>query len=160
MTEFLYQLLFAASIEMILATAVVGAIAVKHRQTVGTLQRKERGSAKLVMIFLPITLALLFTIQFRSDLEINRFLPGLVAVGLCLLLLPRTGSSVLGAKGVRVGWRSRSFAKMEEWRLTGDHLRVLIAGEWRAVFVPVAEHPELRGRLEAICADRESRFKV
>jgi hypothetical protein len=160
MTEFMYQLLFAASIEMLLATAFVGAIAFKHRMTVGIPERREKGTARLLLVFVPIAVALALAIQLKSEFELVPFLPGLAGVVVCLLFLPRTGSSVLGAKGVRVGWFSRTFEQLEEWRLTGDHLRVRIAGEWRALLVPVEEHPPLRERLEAICPDRESRFKV
>jgi len=53
----------------------------------------------------------------------------------------------------------RRFEDLEEWRLTGDHLRWKLFGEWQACEVPSAESESLRTKLEQLIPDRESRFR-
>ncbi|MEZ5979387.1 MAG: hypothetical protein R3F34_14375 [Planctomycetota bacterium] len=73
-------------------------------------------------------------------------------------LAPRTGDRVLGRDGVRRGWTTLRFERIVEWRLTGDHLRVLLRGEWEAVPAPSRDHEALRKVLEERAPGRESRF--
>ena len=77
------------------------------------------------------------------------------------LLLCTSGlrDSVLAENGVRAGWFVRRFEDLEEWRLTGDHLRWKLFGEWQACEVPLAESESLRTKLEQLIPDRESRFR-
>lgn len=71
---------------------------------------------------------------------------------------PNPDARVLGRNGIQRGWRSVRFEELLEWRLTGDDLRVLLAGEWEAVPAPAADHAELRKMLEQRAPGRESRF--
>jgi len=73
--------------------------------------------------------------------------------------LPRSGDSVFGESGVRSGWLARRFPELEEWRLTGDHLRWRVGPRWFSSAVPPGHHGELRERLERECPDRESAFR-
>lgn len=83
-----------------------------------------------------------------------------LALGTALVLLsPGAEDSLLGTQGVQHGWHARRFADLEEWRLTGDHLRWRLFDEWVAAHVPVDLHAELRGELTAANAERESRFQ-
>lgn len=63
-----------------------------------------------------------------------------------------------GTEGVRSGSWSHSYGALDEWRLTGDHLRFRRGAVWRAVSLPTSLHEDVRGRLEELAAGRESRF--
>jgi hypothetical protein len=63
-----------------------------------------------------------------------------------------------GDAGVRSGCFSCTYADLEEWRLTGDHLRFRVGDVWRAVSLPQLLHPEVRGHLESLARGRESSF--
>ncbi len=84
----------------------------------------------------------------------------LAGVALILALSPGFSDSVYGERGVRCGWHARRFEQLEEWRLTGEHLRWKLFGEWVASRVPPADQPALRERLEQSCPGRESRFSA
>jgi hypothetical protein len=94
-----------------------------------------------------------------------RDLPGVLALAALMgawalyMFSPSAHDAVLGERGVQRGWRARSFAELEEWRLTGEHLRWRLGEEWFASPAPRGWHAELRAQLESACAERESRFK-
>jgi len=88
--------------------------------------------------------------------------PSLVVLGLgvaLVLIAPGAQDSVLGSSGVQYGWHARRFEQLEEWRLTGDHLRWRLFDEWIAAHAPAELHAELRTQLTAANAERESRFQ-
>ena len=72
---------------------------------------------------------------------------------------PGAEDSLLGSHGAQHGWHARRFADLDEWRLTGDHLRWRLVDEWVAVHAPAELHDELRGQLTAANAERASRFQ-
>ncbi len=85
-----------------------------------------------------------------------------------LLLVPALGlvwlgpgfqDAILGEHGVQRGWLARRFEELEEWRLSGEHLRFRLHGEWTAVPCPPAEQPRVRAELERLNAGRESPFR-
>jgi hypothetical protein len=160
MNDLLHNILFIATAEMILALVVVMLIRTRQRLMVGTPERSERGSRDVLFLLLPIVLGVLLASSLQGDLPVTVLAPGLLAAAAMLLIQPKTGANTLGETGVAVGWRTRKFQQFEEWRLMGDHLRVFAGGEWRAIAVPVAEHTELRKRLESLCPEKESRFKT
>lgn len=83
----------------------------------------------------------------------------LLALGVALVLIaPGAQDSLLGSDGVQLGWHARRFADLDEWRLTGDHLRLRLFDEWVAVHAPAELHEELRAQLSAANPDRESSF--
>lgn len=77
-----------------------------------------------------------------------------------MLISPGANDAALGELGVRRGWYARTFEELEEWRLTGDHLRWKLRGEWQASPAPRATHAVLRDKLVALCPERESSFKA
>jgi hypothetical protein len=85
----------------------------------------------------------------------------LVVVPLSCLVAATPGrlDAVLGAQGVARGFEARRFEDLEEWRLTGDHLRWKLHGEWTSSPCPSAEHAEWRSLLDARCGAAESRFR-
>jgi hypothetical protein len=103
--------------------------------------------------------ALLALILLRSDLE-----PDVAAECLMLGILlgwitPASDDAVLGEAGVRRGWIGRRFEDLEEWRLTGSHLRFLLDGEWTSVPCPPAHQSRVREILVQSNAAGESRFQ-
>ena len=88
-------------------------------------------------------------------------LPAAAVLGLAAALLavqPGFADSLCGESGVQIGWHARRFEELEEWRLTGDHLRWRLGALWIACDLPVAEHARMRERLERSAPGRESRF--
>lgn len=75
-----------------------------------------------------------------------------------LLLSPGPHRQRLGERGVQRGWDARGFDELEEWRVSGDHLRFKVDGEWTAARAPAALHAELREKLRRLRPDHESRF--
>ena len=93
-----------------------------------------------------------------------RFAPALPS---CALIVLSSAAVVLaryqrggacGDAGVRSGCFSYTYGDLEEWRLTGDHLRFRVGEVWRAVPLPGQRHAEVRGLLETHAGGRESRF--
>ncbi len=93
-----------------------------------------------------------------QDGELAMFLPMVVASLLVNYLRPREQDRVVGLSGVRVGWNSCRFSELEEWRLTGDHLRFKLFGQWTAVPLAVDKQEPVREQLMQVAADRESAF--
>lgn len=128
--------------------AAVGAVEVRVRRRVG------------------IRLALLagYVLAAACVLALARDLPALpltlvLVLGLALLAAsPGFQDSKFGARGVQRGWHARRFAELEEWRLTGDHLRWKLFGTWLATDLPRARHAAAREKLLAAAPERESRF--
>ncbi|HEV8111154.1 MAG TPA: hypothetical protein VGR31_00110 [Planctomycetota bacterium] len=83
----------------------------------------------------------------------------LLLAALLAWLSPGSADAVLGETGVRRGWFARRFEDLEEWRLTGDHLRFRRDGEWTSVPCPPAQHVRVREMLLAANAAAESRFQ-
>jgi hypothetical protein len=83
----------------------------------------------------------------------------LIPAGGAWWLAPATHDQRCGLRGVQYGWRARSLAELDAWRLTGEHLRFRLGPTWLAVAVPRPLHDSLRTRLEATCPDAESSFR-
>ena len=82
----------------------------------------------------------------------------LLALGL-VLLTPGPEDSAVGADGVRAGWEAARYDELEEWRLTGEHLRWRKrGGAWVSSRLPAELQAPVRERLTAVAPDRESRF--
>ena len=54
---------------------------------------------------------------------------------------------------------ARSFAELEEWRLTGDHLRFRLFGIWTSAPLPRPDQAAIRTALEREAAERESALR-
>ncbi len=88
--------------------------------------------------------------------------PVVLCVASAILLVfttPSSTTAVLGLGGVQRGWHARRFESLEEWRLTGDHLRFRLFGEWTSVPCPKDHQAGLRAKLEQLVPDRESAFQ-
>ena len=83
--------------------------------------------------------------------------PLIVAIGVHQIR-PSELDRVAGTDGVRVGWNSRSYSDLEEWRLTGEHLRFRLFGQWTAVPIALEKQAPIRMRLLEVAAARESSF--
>ena len=93
-----------------------------------------------------------------SEANLVPFLPMFVVGLLVNLLRPRELDRVTGTEGVRAGWNSRRYEELEEWRITGDHLRFKLFDQWTAVPLVVDAQAPIRERLRACAPERESAF--
>lgn len=84
----------------------------------------------------------------------------LAAAALLTWLRPGAEERECGTEGVRHSWYVLGFSQVAEWRLTGEHLRFRLFGEWTAAPLPENEQPRVRQVLESVAADRESRFSA
>lgn len=121
-------------------------------------QRPRRGLRMFLLVGVLATGALVW---FQAG-DLWRTAPLLILVGAALNLLTSPGfqDSVYGDRGVQYGWYARRFEQLEAWRLTGEHLRWRLFGEWVSSRVPPSEHTALRARLEELAPGRESRFSA
>jgi hypothetical protein len=102
--------------------------------------------------------ALLAVLLLRADLPQDAVAENLMLGVLLAWITPGSQDAVLGELGVRRGWSARRFDELREWRLTGEHLRFRLAGEWTSVPCPPAQQPRVRGLLLESNAAAESRF--
>jgi len=140
----------------VLAVALVVAALVRVRASrrVGVLVAAERGS-RSPLLLLPLAAALVLVFVGSAD---SLPIALVVAAAAFHFLAPRLDDRVLGRDGIQRGWYSLRFEHIESWRLTGDHLRVHLRGEWEAVPAPSRDHAELAKVLEARAPGRKSRF--
>lgn len=75
-----------------------------------------------------------------------------------LWLAPGESERAYGLKGASFAWRSVRYADAEEWRLAGEHLRLLVHDEWSAVRVRPEHLETLQAELERIAPERRSRI--
>ena len=78
---------------------------------------------------------------------------------LLLALAPSADDRAAGSEGVLVGWDARRYEDLEEWRLTGQHLRFRLRGVWTAVPLPEELQRDVRGKLEERIPERQSDFR-
>ena len=152
-------ILWVGAIGVIGALAFVAYLRAQIRGAVGAVRHGARPtmSGRRVQLGIAvIALAALVWLDPALRAPAAVALGGAIAVA---LLRPGFEDSAYGDSGVQRGWFARRFEDLEEWRLTGQHLRWKLYGEWLASEVPTSEHAELRARLEKLVPDRESRFK-
>jgi len=128
------------------------------RERVGRVLHIEAGSKLALLVYGGVGVGALATMFFGGAV------PGLLVGSLVLLSVaavvlahPRV-EEVCGTEGVRRGSWSHAYGDLDEWRLTGDHLRFRAGEVWRAVALPAHMHEEVRRRLETLAGGRESRF--
>ncbi|MBL8860602.1 MAG: hypothetical protein JNK02_01200 [Planctomycetes bacterium] len=147
-------LLLAAAIAVsqvlvLLARAQVGAVLAADRRS----ERRWR----LTVLFL--CLGVLGWVLAAGTVWLT---PVLLCIAGALLLgftTPSARTAILGVGGVQRGWHARRYESLEEWRLTGDHLRFRLFGEWTAVPCPPEFQADLRAKLTQLAPDRESPFQ-
>ncbi len=138
-------------------TQVLSAIArVKLGAVIAADRRSE--TRRRIAIAILIVALLTWTILDRGVWIV----PVLLALGSAMLLVmttPSAATAILGVGGVRRGWHARRFESLEEWRLTGDHLRFRLFGEWTSVPCPQERQAEIRAKLVELVPERESPFQ-
>ena len=85
--------------------------------------------------------------SFRPSMPV---VPALGALAVALLVwwrLPSPKDATLGQNGVGRGFEGRAWSELEEWRLTGEHLRFRLHGEWTSAPCPVDDQPRVRAWL-------------
>ena len=136
---------------MLLRRQIAGAL--------GAVQHAVRPASPARKLSLAIWVAALGALLFVApELRAPALLLLASALGIHLAR-PGFEDSVYGASGVQRGWFARRFEDLDEWRLTGQHLRWKLYGDWQATEVPPGEHDGLRARLMASIPERESAFK-
>ena len=142
------------------------------RERVGRVLYAERGSILAVAVYLGIGVGVLvavvlclFGLLMTGGWMIPEItMPYLAAGALVILSLAAVvlaqpqGGGACGTEGVRSGSWAHAYRDLDEWRLTGDHLRFRAGEVWRAVKLPANLHEEVRERLETLAGGRESRF--
>lgn len=103
--------------------------------------------------------AVLAIVLARGDLPQDPAAECLMLGILLAWITPGSKDAVLGEDGVRRGWSARRFQDLEEWRLTGEHLRFRLQGEWTSVPCPPAQQARVREMLLAANESGESRFQ-
>ena len=129
------------------------------RQCVGEELCSAKGSMAWVYAYQGLAVGVLAWVLSLGALP---WLPVMLLLALSLgaiTLSFSAGDQICGTHGVRSGVWALSYSDLEEWRLTGEHLRFRYGGVWRAVMIPAELQGPLRSRLEEIPESPESRFK-
>jgi hypothetical protein len=151
----------AAALVMLSAAVVAAAVVLaRERKLAGRQVHSERpGRARRAVALTAAAVAFAAVVARTGDGPAALAIAVLALAAALFAFAPSLHDSVLGENGVRRGWHVRSFAELEEWRLTGDHLRWKLHGEWQACRVPRERSDALRRRLCELCPTRESAFK-
>lgn len=155
------ETLLALPIVLLLPALIATLAAVKRAQSaVGSVLAAEHPGRWTRRVLLGAPAAALLVYETMSGrLPDELALEALLLAVLVVWVTPGFEDAVLGEYGVQRGWSARRFADLEEWRLTGSHLRFRMHGEWTSVPCPPAEQAWLRETLVAANAAGESRFK-
>ena len=103
--------------------------------------------------------AVLALVALRGELPLPLVTACLTLAAAITWLAPGFKDAACGETGVQRGWYARRFENLEEWRMTGEHLRFRLFGQWTSVPVPPNEQPRIREKLLHLNPTRESRFK-
>ncbi|MEM7307395.1 MAG: hypothetical protein AAF682_12030 [Planctomycetota bacterium] len=148
--------------QVVLALAVGASIAVRlrERRILGVVVAQElAGPGPRVLGALVILAGLGAAIAARGEIGLGYSLPPLGLALMFVALRPGTADRVCGRDGVRRGWYVRALEELDEWRITGDHLRFRVRGQWEAVPLAAAEQASFETRLRDAIPDRESPFR-
>jgi len=157
--------------QLVLMTLVIAEVVAMAGMAVAVITRSAR-SRKVGEVFFerrepramrPVMLAVLTGLAIVAvrmpEFPTPQAVMTLVLGAILVAVLPDSGDRACGDRGVVSGWRTVEYSGIEEWRLTGEHLRIRIQGEWTAVDVPSEARQRLRSTLEKLVPERESRFK-
>ncbi|MCE9593194.1 MAG: hypothetical protein K8S98_03275 [Planctomycetes bacterium] len=141
------------------AALVLSVWVARNRGVVGTVE-VQVARRRAVRIALVASYAVAAAVLLAFARELPRVPLGLdLALGFYVLWLsPGFQDSKFGSSGVQRGWHARRFGELEEWRLTGDHLRWKLFGVWISSDLPKERHAAVREKLVALVPDRESPF--
>jgi len=104
--------------------------------------------------------ALALIVSLTEDFPTKSALFALYGAFMLTWLSPGFRDRACGDSGVFYGWIARRYEDLDEWRLTGDHLRFKAGSEWHAVEVPAEQRTRVRSLLVQAAPDRESRFNA
>jgi hypothetical protein len=159
MHPLLRSLLYASTI--LLALALAGALAARARRTrvLGEAQSFQ-GPGSSVRLSGALALALVYAAiaAFGPRELVERAAPAFLFALAFQLARPFASERRCGLGGISLGWRAYPLAEFEEWRLTGDHVRVRVDDEWQAVELARERQARMRAVLEQHAPGRESRF--
>ena len=114
-----------------------------------------------LLVYVLLAAALIAVVVSDIDPNLQVALGMLLAAATAMTYFrPSAADRECGTDGVRHSWYVVGFGDVAEWRLTGEHLRFRLFGEWTAAPLPESEHPRVRQSLESVAADRESRFSA
>jgi hypothetical protein len=152
--------LSAALVMLGLATVAAAAVLARERRLAGPPVASEKPGRTLRVLAVTAVAPVLAGVVVDAGDGPAALAIGVLALSAALFAFaPSVHDSVLGENGVRRGWHVRSFRELEEWRLTGEHLRWKLRGEWQACRVPPERVEALHRTLADLCPERESRFK-
>jgi hypothetical protein len=158
MDPLIEALTLATGAAVLLAAVATAAWTRRLAATVGRARHRERPRRALRVPLVLGVAALGLAVSLGGPSASQLVL--LAGAGLLALVAPGSGDSDCGERGVRAGWFARRYEDLDEWRLTGEHLRWKLFGTWVSSRVPTSEHADLRTRLERACPERESRFRT
>ena len=160
MTAVLCTLLAVADAALLLGIALALRVRARERAVLGeVVARSGRGLRARWPWLAAAAAGGVCAVLGRAELTLAWTLPPILLAIWFLVVHPGADDRVAGRNGVRRGWYVRALQDLEEWRLTGDHLRFRLRGPWEAVPLPVALHQEFAEKLRALAPGRESRFK-
>jgi len=118
-----------------------------------------RDSAGVKPVLLASVCALAIVSYWNSQARMEAFV-ALYGALMLAWLSPGFRDRACGETGVIYGWYGRAYEDLEEWRLTGEHLRFKMNGEWAAVEVERDVRTKLRQVLEAKAPETESSYRA
>jgi hypothetical protein len=157
-TDVLRFLLGLASAALLGGCVAALALRLRARRVVGEVIERSVLPPRPRLVAILLAAAGGFAALGAGDVGLAWTLPPLALAIVYLALRPGVHDRVTGRDGVRRGWYVRALADLEEWRLTGDHLRFRLRGRWEAVPLAAARQAELGERLRATAPERESTF--
>ena len=149
--------LWIAALWPLTACAVHALERASAKRRVGAVLHAESAPGYVSVAYCCLGILLIASVTGSATTLPSCALIALSSVAMVLAKYQRGGAC--GAAGVHSGCFSYAYEELEEWRLTGDHLRFRVGAVWRAVALPEPLHAEVRGLLENYAGERESRFK-
>jgi len=155
----LLVLILLAQMIVIVGLAVVARVRAARDPRIGKPYLLIQDSRRVKPALLAVQTGLLIITLFADPFP--RMHAALALLGAMLLtwLAPGIDDRACGEDGVYRGWYGRRYDELEEWRLTGDHLRYKLRGAWTSVEVPAGKRAHIRAILQESIPDRESSFQ-
>ena len=152
-------LLYVTQIMSLFGLGIVARARIARDPKIGKPFYIARDSGGLKPVLFAAQAGLLISALTLDGFPILFSIMALHGAALLTWLAPGTNDRACGESGVFRGWNGYRFEQLESWRLTGEHLRFRVLGEWRAVEVPADRRARLRAILEREIPERESDFK-
>ncbi|MFT4542471.1 MAG: hypothetical protein ACI841_000071 [Planctomycetota bacterium] len=156
--QVLFLVLLAQTVILIGLTIVVR-MRVRRDPKVGKPIRVRLDSAGFKPVLFALEVGLLIVVLTSEDFPTLQAMMTLFGAMLLTGFAPGSEDSAYGERGVFRGWYGRTYEELEEWRLTGEHLRYRLFGEWTSVEVPRPKVAQLRQILQRVAPETESSFQ-